>query len=133
MTSINGFTPTYDNNGNVLNDNSHTYSWDSEGRPATIDSVNSTYDALGRMVEQNRSGAYTQFVYAPTGQKMQIMNGQGVSCPFGSQFCQFSAGFAQTLSLNPNFQGTLLTDFDTPPDNASIREGQAMKAAGCHE
>jgi RHS repeat-associated protein len=76
MTTINGFTPSYDNNGNVLNDNSHTYSWDSEGRPATIDSVNLTYDALGRMVEQSRNGTYTQFVYAPTGQKIQIMNGQ---------------------------------------------------------
>ena len=76
MTNINGFTPTYDTNGNVLNDNSHTYAWDSQGRPATIDSVNVTYDALGRMVEQNRSGVYTQFVYAPTGQKIQIMNGQ---------------------------------------------------------
>jgi RHS repeat-associated protein len=90
MTSINGFTPLYDPDGNVLNDNSHTYSWDIYGRPVTIDSVNLTYDALGRMVEQNRSGAYTQFVYAPTGQKMQIMNGQAstksiVALPGGGQ------------------------------------------------
>jgi hypothetical protein len=28
------------------------------------------------MVEQNRSGSYTQFVYSPTGVKMQFMNGQ---------------------------------------------------------
>jgi RHS repeat-associated protein len=60
----------------VLNDNSHTYTWDAYGRPAAIDSVTLTYDAFGTMVEQNRSGAYTQFVYSPTGQKMQIMNGQ---------------------------------------------------------
>jgi RHS repeat-associated protein len=28
------------------------------------------------MVEQNRSGAYTQIVYAPTGEKLALMNGQ---------------------------------------------------------
>jgi RHS repeat-associated protein len=50
-----------------------------------------TYDALGRMVEQNRNGAYTQFVYSPTGFKMQIMNGQNppvkslVPLPAGGQ------------------------------------------------
>jgi RHS repeat-associated protein len=85
------------NSGNVLNDNSHTYSWDSEGRPATIDSVNLTYDALGRMVEQNRSGVYTQFVYAPTGQKIQIMNGQAttkslVALPGGGQAVYTATG-----------------------------------------
>jgi RHS repeat-associated protein len=61
------------------------------GRPNAIDSVTMTYDALGRMVEQNRSGAYTQFVYSPTGFKMQIMNGQAppikslVPLPAGGQ------------------------------------------------
>ena len=54
MTSLPGFTPSYDANGNVLNDSSHQYSWDAESRPVTIDGVGLTYDALGRMVEQNR-------------------------------------------------------------------------------
>ena len=31
------------------------------------------------MAEQNRSGAYTQFVYSPTGFEMQIMNGQSAT------------------------------------------------------
>src|SRR5579859_90043 len=90
MTSIGSCTPSYDGNGNATNDCIHTYTWDAGGQPLTIDSVNLTYDALGRMVEQNRSGAYTQFVYAPTGQKMQIMNGQAsvksiVPLPGGGQ------------------------------------------------
>jgi len=76
MTSLPGFTPSYDANGNVLNDNSHIYTWDAEGRPVTVDGVGLTYDALGRMLEQNRSGAYTQIVYAPTGEKLALMNGQ---------------------------------------------------------
>lgn len=56
----------------------------------------------------------------------------GVTCPFGAAFCQFAAGAAQTLTGNPDFNGTLATGFDTPSDNAQIRIGQAMRAAGCH-
>src|SRR5256885_13543544 len=82
MTSIGSFTATYDAKGNVLNDNSHTYSWNVSGQPVTIDSVSATYDAFGRMVEQNRAGAYTQFAYAPTGFKMQVLSGQTVSKAF---------------------------------------------------
>jgi len=76
MTNIAGFVPSYDANGNVLNDPLHTYSWDAYGNPTTVDGVALTYDALGRVVEQNRSGTYTQFLYSPTGFKMVIMNGQ---------------------------------------------------------
>jgi RHS repeat-associated protein len=76
MTSIGGSTPSYDANGNVLNDFLHSYAWDGYGRPITIDGVSVTYDALGRMVEQNRSGAYSEIVYAPDGTKIEIMNGQ---------------------------------------------------------
>ncbi len=67
---------SYDSNGDVLSDSLHTYAWDVETRPTTIDSVGVTYDALGRMVEQNRSGSYTQIQYSPTGFKMQLTNGQ---------------------------------------------------------
>src|SRR5208337_63847 len=50
-------------------------SWDAEGKALTIDTVSLTYDALGRMVEQNRSGSYTQIVYGPNGGKLALMNG----------------------------------------------------------
>lgn len=76
MSSIGGQTPSYDANGDVTNDFLHTYSWDAYGRPATVDGVGVTYDALGRMVEQERSGAYTEFEYSPTGFKMEKKNGQ---------------------------------------------------------
>ena len=66
----------YDANGNVLNDSLHVYTWDAEGRPLTVDGVGLTYDALGRMVEQNRSGAYTQIVYSPSGGKLALMSAQ---------------------------------------------------------
>jgi RHS repeat-associated protein len=62
----------------VTNDGSHTYSYDSEGRPTTVDGVQIAYDAFNRPVIQNRSGVYTEIVYAPTGQKFALMNGQTV-------------------------------------------------------
>jgi RHS repeat-associated protein len=56
----------------------------------------------------------------------------GITCPFGAQFCQFAAGAAQTLAGHPDPKGNLSSGFDTPSDNASIQQGQAMRAAGCH-
>ncbi|HLK05227.1 MAG TPA: RHS repeat-associated core domain-containing protein [Candidatus Acidoferrum sp.] len=73
---------SYDSNGNVLNDCNHVYTWDSAGKSVTVDSVNLTYDALGRMVEQNRSGTYTQIIYGPGGAKLALMNGQTLSKAF---------------------------------------------------
>lgn len=73
---------SYDSNGNLLKDTFHTYSWDSEGHPVTIDSsacgtngTCATYDALGRLVEKNVAGAFTQILYSPLG-KLAIMNAQ---------------------------------------------------------
>ena len=37
---------------------------------------------MGRMVEQNRSGSYTQIVYGPDGSKLALMNGQTLSKAF---------------------------------------------------
>jgi hypothetical protein len=48
MISLPGFTPTYDANGNLLTDSAHTYTWDVNGRPVSIDTVNVTYNAFGQ-------------------------------------------------------------------------------------
>jgi RHS repeat-associated protein len=77
-----GVIPAYDSNGNITSDSNHTYAWDADGNSVSLDGVAITFDALDRMVEQNRSGAYTQFVYSPTGFKMQILNGQTVTRNF---------------------------------------------------
>jgi RHS repeat-associated protein len=97
MTSLPGFTPTYDANGNTTNDSNHTYGWDAYGKAITVDSVNLTFDALGRMVEQNRSGTYTQIVYSPGGGKLALLNGQMlqkaiVPLPGGGQAVYNSSG-----------------------------------------
>ncbi len=68
-------TAQYDNNGNVLNDGVHNYTWDADGNSITVDTVGATFDALDRMVEQNRSSVYTEIVYAPTGAKLALMSG----------------------------------------------------------
>jgi RHS repeat-associated protein len=48
----------------------------------TVDGVTLTYDALGRMVEQNESGVYYEIAYAPSGSKLAIMNGQTLTRAF---------------------------------------------------
>jgi RHS repeat-associated protein len=83
MTQIASSTPTYDSDGNVTNDFLHTYSWDAYGKPVTIDGAGITYDALGRMVEQNKNGTYTQVEYAPSGFKMQLITG-GINGSYSS-------------------------------------------------
>ena len=65
---------TYDSNGDVLTDSLHSYAWDVETRPTTIDTVTATYDALGRMVEQTKSGASTEIVYDAVGNKLALMS-----------------------------------------------------------
>jgi len=75
MSSIGSFTSTYDSNGDVLNDALHSYAWDVDTRPTTIDTVTVTYDALERMVEQSKSGSNTEIVYDALGNKLALMNG----------------------------------------------------------
>lgn len=89
----------YDNNGNLTNDGFHQYSWDAENSPLSIDTVNLTFDALGRMVEQARGSSYTQIVYAPGGGKLALMNGQTLqkaycALPGGGTAVYTAAGLA---------------------------------------
>jgi RHS repeat-associated protein len=84
MTSLPGFTPTYDNNGNVTNDSNHTYAWDADGNSVTVDTMGLTFDALDRAVEKNNSGTYTEIVYAPTGAKLALMGGTNLKTGFVS-------------------------------------------------
>lgn len=99
MTQIGSSTPSYDSNGNVTNDFLHAYAWDANGRPVTADGIGLTYDALGNMVEQNRSGAYSQIVYAPSRAKLALMNGSTLQKGFvpltgGSMAVYNSSGLA---------------------------------------
>lgn len=77
-----GTAPTYDANGNSLNDTFRSFTWDAENRPITIGSVSLTYDALGRMVEQGLNGTNTEIVYTPLGGKLSLMNGTSLIMAF---------------------------------------------------
>lgn len=77
FSSIPGASVSYDANGNVLTDGSHTYAWDANGNSISLDGMGLTFDALDRMVEQNRSGTYTEIVYSPGGAKLALMSGTG--------------------------------------------------------
>jgi RHS repeat-associated protein len=77
--------PTYDANGNLLtitDGTSHAYTWDAEGKQLGIDTLSATYDALGRMVELNNSGSYTETVYGLGGEKLALMSGQTLQKSF---------------------------------------------------
>ncbi len=85
ITTIGSLVPTYDANGNLLNDTAHAYTWDAYGRMLTVDSgtangVCDTYDAFGRMVEKatgaSCTSSYTETVYAPSGLRLATMTGQ---------------------------------------------------------
>jgi RHS repeat-associated protein len=60
-------TLTYDQNGNLTNDGTNTYTWDARNRLVSISglglSASFTYDALGRRTSKTISGQTTQFLY----------------------------------------------------------------------
>ena len=59
----------------------------------------------------------------------------GLTCPYGDIACQLAAGINQNYRAVLG-QGTFGSPFsygDNPGDNASIRVGQSMRKAGCHE
>jgi RHS repeat-associated protein len=67
---------TYDADGNLLNDTFHTYTWNADNRPATVDAIALTYDAFGRVVEKNNGGVYNQYVYDASNRQIAAMSGQ---------------------------------------------------------
>ncbi len=62
-TSVSGglsFTPSYDGNGNLLNDDKHLYAYDYNNKLASVGdkSVVYKYDALGRRIAKNNTSYY---------------------------------------------------------------------------
>lgn len=92
MTSLPGFTPSYDPNGNVLNDGTHTYTWDAEGKYVSVDGISLTYDALGRNVEL---GYPSEIFQLPDGSpilfKGQVARNGVLKLPGGAQVTYDSA------------------------------------------
>jgi hypothetical protein len=59
------------------------------------------------MVEQNRSGTYSEIVYAPTGEKIEIMNGQSFSKAFvplpGGAVAEYVSGASSVYFRHPDY------------------------------
>lgn len=65
----------YDNDGNPASNGIGTsFTWDAEGRVASMGSVSLSYDALGRVIAQTGGNAYV-VVYGPAGGKLALVNG----------------------------------------------------------
>jgi RHS repeat-associated protein len=73
ITNLTGFVPSYDADGNVLNDSLNTFSWGSDGRPVAINGTSMTIDALGRIID---SGFQTATFYSPDGAFKVAFKGQ---------------------------------------------------------
>ncbi|HTY85592.1 MAG TPA: RHS repeat-associated core domain-containing protein [Silvibacterium sp.] len=102
LLSLPGVSPRYDANGNLLTDNLNAYTWDPNwGNMLTVNTGSATvtalYDALGRMVENNSGGNYSEFIYSPSGAKLAKVNGQAlinafIALPGGGKAIYNSSG-----------------------------------------
>ncbi len=115
ISSVGSSSASYDSDGNALNDTIHTYTWDVEGHPLTVDSgqsygVSLTFDAFGRMVEQHRTAGYTQIAYSPNGHKLALLNGatlQKAMVPLpGNAFAIYSSS-GQLYYAHPDLLGSI--------------------------
>jgi RHS repeat-associated protein len=63
--TVGGQTYSYDNNGNLTNDGTHVYTYDSENRLLTVDGSTASYkyDFAGRRVAKIVGGTTTTYVY----------------------------------------------------------------------
>ena len=84
-TNITGglsFTPHYDDNGNMLNDDKHTYAYDFNNKLISVDQTVGTYkyDALGRRIAKNN----TLFYYVGDQMVEEVTDGATTSYLYGN-------------------------------------------------
>ena len=84
-TNITGglnFTPQYDDNGNMLNDDKHTYAYDFNNKLVSVDQTVGTYkyDALGRRIAKNN----TLFYYVGDQMVEEVTDGAITSYLYGN-------------------------------------------------
>jgi hypothetical protein len=60
ITNWNSTALSYDLNGNMLSDGSHTFTWNARDEVATLNGVSLQYDAFGRRI---KNAAGTSFLY----------------------------------------------------------------------
>lgn len=85
-TAITGglnFTPQYDDNGNMLNDDKHTFAYDYNNKLVSVDQTVGTYkyDALGRRIAKNN----TLFYYVGDQMVEEVNKGGTTSYLYGNE------------------------------------------------
>ena len=128
---------TYDAAGNVTNDGVHAYTWDAEGRIATVDAGSTatyTYDALGRRVEGDVNGDSEYFyIYDPLGNLLDaplgVLGEDELTEPVaGRVLASYTNGRSVTYFKHPNALGSwgLITAHDgsVPQDQLYYPWGQ---------
>lgn len=77
------FTPQYDDNGNMLNDDKHTYAYDYNNKLVSVDQTVSTYkyDALGRRIAKKN----TLFYYVGDLMVEEVTDGVTTSYLYGNE------------------------------------------------
>jgi RHS repeat-associated protein len=69
---------SYDPDGNLLSDGTHSYSYDAENRLTAVDggtTASYVYDAEGRRVHENVGGVVKEYVYGSEGQELTVVDG----------------------------------------------------------
>jgi|GEM_PF-1834288 len=85
LTSFNGDTVLYDDNGNMTSWGDATFTWDSRNRLTAINgtslSASFKYDSMGRRIEKTINGTTTKYLYDGADIVME-MNGSGTPTAF---------------------------------------------------
>jgi RHS repeat-associated protein len=117
---------SYDADGNVLNDNFNTYTWDAEGKQLSTnyggeETFGFTYDALGHMVELAVNGTYTRsymslgkFRFSATGQTAGYsetpLPGGSIASQNGGDTGIQIADWLGTIRGNSNYTGGIVNN-----------------------
>lgn len=108
ISSVGGFTPTYDANGNTLAGTTHTYTWDADGNHASVDGIGLTFDALGRSIEVSYP---SEIFYLPDGSQVlfkgQVARGGVFRLPGGAQVNYDSANGGLQFYAHADHLGSL--------------------------
>lgn len=86
-TAVSGamsFTPKYDGNGNLLNDDKYEYSYDYNNKLKSVGIASYKYDALGRRISKTVSDVTTSYYYVGDQMVEELTDGTLVSYVYGN-------------------------------------------------
>jgi YD repeat-containing protein len=116
MTSFNSQPLTNDPNGNLLNDGTNTYTWDSRNDLASLagpTSASFAYDALGRRVSQTITSAMTEYLYDLANAAMPLQDFSSTDAPLLSGLGTSRADLSGTMTFLPDALGNVIALTDS--------------------